>query len=180
MIFRALLLAALLGIGAGAGAAQDGLPRASILTISPERLFAESDFGKRVAAEIETAASELAAENRQIEAELTAEEKTLTEKRPETTPSDFRDLADAFDQKVQQIRREQDAKARDLTRSRDEAQAEFLIAIRPVLEEVMRDAGANVILERSSVFLSTNATDVTDLAVQRIDAVIGDGTAPAE
>ena len=35
-----------------------------------------------------------------------------------------------------------------------------------------------MILERSSVFLSANATDVTDVAISRIDAVIGDGLEP--
>ena len=32
-----------------------------------------------------------------------------------------------------------------------------------------------MILERSSVFFSANASDITDLAIQRIDSTIGDG-----
>ena len=52
--------------------------------------------------------------------------------------------------------------------------------VRPPLDDfgmVARalDAGASVILERSSVFLSANVTDVTDLAISRIDAVLGEG-----
>ena len=34
-----------------------------------------------------------------------------------------------------------------------------------------------MILERASVFLSANATDITDLAINRIDAAIGEGPA---
>jgi len=82
------------------GAAQSqeiGLPRSAILTISSERLFAESRFGKKVEESIEEAGRALAAENRQIEADLSAEEKELTEQRPEMTPESFRPLADAFD-----------------------------------------------------------------------------------
>lgn len=158
-----------------AAAQQIGLPQSPILTISSERLFAESVFGKRVAQEIEAEGQLLAAENRRIEAELTAEEKALTERRPGMSPEEFRALADAFDEKVQTIRKTQDAKARRLNQQRDEARAAFFDAARPVLAEVMREAGAGVILERASVFLSANATDVTDLAIGRMDAALGDG-----
>ncbi len=164
------------------GAAQSqeiGLPSSAILTISSERLFAESRFGKKVEESIEDAGRALAAENRQIEADLSAEEKELTEQRPEMAPEAFRTLADAFDEKVQSIRKAQDAKARALTQEREEARALFFDAARPVLSELMREAGAGVILERSSVFLSANATDVTALAISRIDAALED-TAPQE
>jgi Skp family chaperone for outer membrane proteins len=89
----------------------------------------------------------------------------------------FRALADAFDQKVQSNRIAQETKARALNQIADKARAEFLQVARPILEDLMRESGAGVILERSSVFLSANATDITDLAIERIDAAIGDGSA---
>ena len=90
-------------------------------------------------------------------------------------PDEFRKLADAFDAKVQDIRSRQDAKARALSQRHDEARGRFYEAAQPVLARLMREAGAGVILERSSVFLSANATDITDVAITRIDAAIGDG-----
>lgn len=164
----------------GMRAQQLGLAQAAILTISAERLFAETAFGRRAAQEIEAESAVLAAENRRIEAELSVEERDLTERRPGMDPEAFRALADAFDEKVQDFRRAQDAKARALGKSNEAAKLEFLKAARPVLEELMRESGAGVILERSSVFLSSNATDVTELAIERIDAAIGDGTAPGK
>jgi Skp family chaperone for outer membrane proteins len=158
-------------------AQQLGTVRSPILTIESERLFAESAFGRRVAREIEAESAVLAAENRRIEAELTAEEKDLTERRPDMEAAAFRALADAFDEKVQSIRRTQDGKARVLAQRRDADRVVFLQTAAPVLELVMRDAGAGVILERASVFLSANATDVTDLAIERINAALGDGSA---
>ncbi len=156
---------------------QLGLVQSPILTIDTERLFSDSAFGKRVAREIASETEVLTAENRRIEAELSAEEKDLTERRPGMEPKDFRVLADAFDVKVQDIRRTQDAKARALTKRRDGDRVTFLRTARPVLEALMKQAGAAVILERSSVFLSANVSDVTDLAISRIDAVLGDGLA---
>ncbi|MCF6232060.1 MAG: OmpH family outer membrane protein [Rhodobacteraceae bacterium] len=157
-------------------AQQLGLPQYAILTVSTDRMFAGSAFGQRVAREIEAHSAVLAAENRRIEAELTQEELELTEQRPKMDAQVFRALADAFDQKVQLNRAAQDAKARELNQIGDTARAEFLGVARPILETLMREAGAGVILERANVFLSANATDITDLAIARIDAVIGDGT----
>ncbi len=157
-------------------AQQLGLPQSAILTLSTERMFAESAFGQRIAREIEAESAVLAAENRRIEAELTADEKDLTRRRPDMEAPAFRVLADAFDQKVQANRAAQDAKAHALNQIGDIARVEFLQVARPILEELMRETGAGVILERANVFLSANATDVTDLAIDRIDRAIGDGT----
>ena len=157
-------------------AQQLGVVQNAILTIATDRLFAGSAFGQRIASEIEAESAVLAAENRRIEAELTAEEKDLTLRRPDMDPEAFRTLADAFDQRVQANRETQDAKARALNQIGDVARGEFLVAARPILEELMRESGAGVILERSNVFLSANTTDITDLAIKRIDAAIGDGS----
>lgn len=146
-----------------------------ILTVDTDRLYSQSAFGLRVAREIDERGATLAAENRKIEAELTAEEQELTDKRATLTPEDFRPLADAFDEKVQNTRRVQEAKGRELSQLLEKEQIAFLNAAAPVLETLMRDAGAALILERRSVFLSANAIDITDDAIARIDAVLGDG-----
>lgn len=161
--------------GGGLRAQQLGVPQMAILTISADRLFAESAFGRRVAAELEAEGKALAAENRRKEAELAAEEKALTEKRATMDAAAFRELADAFDRKVQEIRRTQDAKAREIGRKGEQARVEFFNAVRPVLERLMREAGATVLLERANIFLSTSDSDITDVAIARIDAAIGDG-----
>ena len=172
-----LWLAACVCLASPMSAQQLGTVQSPILTIEAERLFIESQFGQRVAQEREADSAVLSAENRRIEADLTEEEQSLTERRAEMEPDAFRALADAFDEKVQAIRRTQDAKARALNQRGEADRVAFLQAAAPVLEQLMRDAGAAVILERGSVFLSLNATDVTDQAIARINAAIGDGAA---
>ncbi|KIC19276.1 outer membrane chaperone Skp [Leisingera sp. ANG1] len=156
---------------------QLGLPQSGILTIQPDRLFSESAFGKRVEREIEAEGAVLTAENRRIEAELRKEELDLTERRSEMEPEAFRALADAFDEKVQETRRRQDQKLREITQMGEDARREFIKASLPVLQQIMREAGAGAILDHSSVFLSADAADITALAIARIDAVLGDGAA---
>ncbi|MDX1742289.1 MAG: OmpH family outer membrane protein [Ruegeria sp.] len=156
---------------------QLGVPESSVVTLSSERLFAESAFGKRVLREIEVEGILLGEENERIVAELSREEKLLTEQRATMTAEEFRPLADAFDEKVQSHREGQRAKLDALARRGEDARQRFLVLVRPVLIDLLRESGATIIIERSSVFLSSDRTDITDAAIARIDAVIGDGRA---
>ena len=91
------------------------------------------------------------------------------------TPEAFRSLADDFDEKVQTIRRAQAAKSRALNALLDEEREVFLTAAGPVLERLMRSAGAGVILERRSVFVSASAIEITDAAIDLLNETIGSG-----
>ncbi|MBY5975509.1 OmpH family outer membrane protein [Phaeobacter italicus] len=159
---------------------QLGAPQTGLLTIQSDRLYAESAFGQRIARELEAEGAVLTAENRRIEAELRAEELDLTARRTEMDPAAFRTLADAFDEKVQETRRSQDRKLREINQMGEDARREFFAASLPILQQIMREAGAGAILEHASVFLSSDASDVTDLAIARINDVLGDGTAPED
>ncbi len=157
------------------GAVERPIVQSPILTIDSDRVFSESAFGLRVAAEIEAKSTELSAENRKIETDLGAEEEKLTRDRATLDPEDFRTLAERFDEKVQQIRRTQAIKTQALNDLVDQERDIFLNAAGPVLEKLMRDAGAAVILERRSVFVSANAIDITNEAITRLDGAVGSG-----
>lgn len=150
--------------------------RSPVLSLDQERLFAGSDFGQRLEAELQADGLILEAENRQIEATLEAEEKDLTARRAELDPEAFRVLANEFDEKVQRIRSEQAAKARALGERSETAQRTFLDTARPVLEQFMLDAGAVVIIDPRSVVMSRAAIDVTDEVMIRVNNLIGDGS----
>lgn len=181
--FRAQLLAFALVLGGFGSSAQAqqvpgefdiGTVQSPVLVIEFERAFGESAFGKRFALELEQAGAEIAAENRQIEAELTEEEQQLTEQRQALDPQAFRELADAFDQKVQKLRREQDTKARALVERQETARRDFLISARPVLNRIMQDAGAVVVMDKRNVFATVSAIDVTDQVILGINQLLAE------
>lgn len=169
------MLALLFWLSPGVIAQEAGIVQSPVLTIDSERMFVTSDFGQRVAQDFEAQGKILEAENSRMEAELMAEEKELTTKRASLPADQFRGLADAFDTKVERIRAQQNAKSRALTQTTDTARRQFLIAARPVLEQLMQEANAAIIVERRSIFLSARAIDITDLAIERLNAQIGDG-----
>jgi Skp family chaperone for outer membrane proteins len=151
----------------------------AVLTIDSERMFLNSAFGMRVAREIEARGNVLALENRQIEASLAEAEQELTNMRPTMTPEQFRPLADRFDARVQETRQAQAAKSRALNALLDQEREVFLGAAGPVLEELMLQSGASVVMERRTVFISINSSDITAAAIARLNATLGEGTSVA-
>ncbi len=174
MRLLAFVSVVLMCLGASGQAQDQGqLPVASpILMIDSERLFEDSQFGRDTIVEIEELGAELSAENGRIQKELEREEQRLTELRPTISPEEFRPLADAFDLRVQETRRAQDAKSRELTSKLESRRVTFLNAAVPILEQLMREAGAAVVLERRSVFISSNLVDITQIAIDRLDGAL--------
>lgn len=156
--------------------AQDASASSSpILTIDQERLYSQSLWGKRVETEIAAATKSLQTENAKIEAELTTEEKSLTERRATMAAADFRKLADDFDQRVTGIRAAQDKKANEIAARRDQARQDFFGAALPVMAELLRARGAVAILDNRAVFVAARSIDATDDMRKRLDEVLGAG-----
>lgn len=180
-VLGALALFSVPGLSVSVGVAQAqvqdiGTIQSEVLTLDPDRLFAQTLVGRRLTEQYEAERDRLIADNRALEAELRAEEQALTEGRKTLTSKEFRAKADEFDTKVRSIRQENDRKVRDLERGREIAPLSLMRMAEPVLVQIMREAGGNIILDNRQVLLRADAIDITDLAVARVDAAIGDGS----
>ncbi len=138
-------------------------------------LFFETAFGGNLTATLATQAAALQAENDEIVDKLTQEERSLTLRRPEMTIEAFRAEAEAFDVKVQEVRRVRDAKNVDLQVATAQARAQFEDQVRGVIANIMLERGASLVLEQRNVVLSVRAANITDDAIARIDRELGDG-----
>ena len=160
------------------GAVQaEAQPRGPVAVLDQDALFAESEFGRRTRAEVEAASNALAAENREIEAALAAEERDLTERRRTMEAGAFRELAAAFDRKVEGIRQAQDAKTRAIQQMSERARVLFLDRTRPLLVALADELGAAVVLDRRVVIVASDRVDITRQAIERLDEALGDGAA---
>jgi hypothetical protein len=146
------------------------------LVIDTMQLFNQSKFGIRAARLLEAADTQLAAENKSKVFALAEEEKQLTALRATMNAEKFRDLADEFDLKVQVTREEQLSKVKSLSTQIETQRTTFLNAAAPILQALMLNVGASVLIERRNVVLSTNLADITAIAISQIDAVLGDGS----
>lgn len=155
-------------------AAQQTSP--SVLIIDSDRLYTETLYGRRIEADLAAQVAEVQAENDAIAQTLREEERSLTERRPNMTTEAFREEADAFDTKVQEVRRARDAKAAELQAMRTDARARFEERVQGIVANIMLERKAAIVLEQRNVVLSVRAANITDDVIVRVDARLGDGT----
>ncbi len=152
-----------------------GVPAGGVYTLNQERLFSESRYGRRVREELARRQQALAAENRRLERQLKTEEQKLTDQREGMDPKAFRKLADAFDARVEKIRKDQARKAQDLNRWLEQQRKQFFEAAAGLLPKLALDLGVSVIIDERATFYAVHAADLTALAIARIDSQLGDG-----
>lgn len=169
-------LAVAVGLLASPFFAQDlPQPRSAILTLDQDALFARTKFGKALIAAVDQEAAALKAENRSIDAALEVEERSLTDRRAAMALTDFRVLADAFDNKVEALRAAQDAKSVAFIAKRDGAQQRFFQAVAPIIGDYMVAQGASAIVNKAAIVVSLGSIDITDEVIAQIDEKLGDG-----
>ena len=151
------------------------LAAAPILTVDQELLFAESDWGKRTQRMLEETGGKIAAENERRAAQLSAEEKALTQQRGTLDPAEFRKQAEAFDIRATEVRRERAKVVEDLNAWAEADRAAFYRAALPLMGEMMQERGAVAVLDRRTVFVSLDAIDLTQDLVARLNKELGDG-----
>ncbi|WP_185960867.1 OmpH/Skp family outer membrane protein [Aliiroseovarius halocynthiae] len=151
-------------------------PVSQIVTIDRQSLFNLTSYGKRVLASVKAERERLINETRSAEIALEQEERALTDQRAKLDPQSFRVLADAFDSKVSELRREAEVREQGFVKTLESEQSAFFERIGPILGELVRELGAVVILDRRAILLSTSNIDITELAVQRINDRLGDGS----
>lgn len=174
-----LALALLLAVSPQISVAQSVVQKTAIVTLDQDQLYLGTQYGRALQAKFETESAALLAENRKIDAALEAEERDLTTKRATMTAQNFRPLAEAFDNKANELRKAQDVKSSELAKSRDADRQAFFQAVAPILGDYMVERGAVAILDKSAIVVSLGAIDITKEVIARIDARLGDGSKPA-
>ena len=157
--------------------AQAAAPAVSqFVTLNQDRLFLGSAYGQRVLAQLEEERRLLVEESRRQEQALEAEELALTEARKTLSAVEFRAKADAFDAKVVTLRAEAEAAEARFAQMQEAERLQFFEQVGPVLWQLVYDLGAVAILDHSVVLLTTRNIDITNLAIARVDDVLGDGS----
>jgi Skp family chaperone for outer membrane proteins len=167
---RRLLTAALgaaLALASPPAAAQQGAP---FLLLNQERLLTGSRTGQALLGDEEAERDALRAEAREIDRRFEEEERRLTELRPTVDPEAFREIADEFDARVIEARREQEARSANLVFEFEQRRRQFFAEAAPILVTLLSRYGAHAILDESSVLLADQSLNITDLVIAEIDA----------
>ncbi|MFQ5621905.1 MAG: OmpH family outer membrane protein [Paracoccaceae bacterium] len=171
---RGLFLLALAVMLANAAGAQSlNAPLSPVLVITQERLFTDSIVGKEIVAREMKKREALLSESREIDKAFEAEERDLTERRSKLSKEEFRALADAFDARVVAARKRQEQKSQDILKEMEEVRRAFFVKAAPILQKIMVDYNAVILLDQRSVLLSDNRINITDEAIARLNQAFG-------
>lgn len=177
---RILSVAAFAAIGSDAAAQQQPSDQtvvipSPIMVVDFERIFGETQYGRRIAEEISAERERVQAENDRIAEELLAEESALTQARSTMDAEAFRLAAAAFDERAQSVRASREAEQTRLVELRDNARAQFVERIQPLISAMMLQRGAVVTMDRRAVIQAIGGANATDAAIEMIDNRLGDG-----
>jgi Skp family chaperone for outer membrane proteins len=150
--------------------AQEPPNPAPFLYINQEHILTGSKTGQALLAEEERQRDALRTEARALDQLFEAEERRLTEQRPTLPPGEFRKLSDAFDARVVQARRDQDARAETLAQEFDQRRRQFYARVAPILVMLMDRYRAPAIFDESSVLLADQSLNITAEVIAEIDA----------
>lgn len=150
-------------------------PASPVLTIDQDALYLRSAWGLRAQARLEAEGERIADENERLTEMLSGEEAALTRQRAGLDPAEFRRLAESFDIRATEIRRERAQAVQALNAWADADRSAFFRAALPVMGEVMQGRGAAAVLDRRTVFVSLEGIDITDDLIEALDTGLGDG-----
>ena len=163
--------AAAAGAPAGAAAAS-GVQAPRIIVIDRQQLLQRSAAGKDIFTQTQNLSKQLETQLRTEEGALQTEATQLQQQMAimaadvrAQKEKDFTTKQQAFQTKVQQ-------RQAQIQASFNQAARQVEVALDPILQSIMKERGANMVLDRSAVIVATTDVDVTPVALQRLDRAL--------
>lgn len=152
----------------------------SILIVDSDAVYERSEFAQMLRSEMDVERAALEAENTELAQALEQQERDLTEQRKTLSPEEFQQAAADFDARVQATRRIQGQKVRQSDQQLAAKRREFFGAISPIVELIMLERGASVILESNIVTYRDPSVDITAELIERVDQTLAPKQGPTE
>ncbi|MEL6316059.1 MAG: OmpH family outer membrane protein [Pseudomonadota bacterium] len=171
--------AALLAVAAAAGAHAQDAAAPAVLVVNIDRVLKVSSAGASIQRQAEEMRDSFQRNLKEREDALLSEERSLAEVRESLDRDTFETRARAFEENVRKLRRDRREIGEGVQRAFFRATAELKRRLQPVLIEIMNERKAGVMLDTREVLLSATALDVTEEAIAKLDAVVGDITLEA-
>ena len=157
---------------AGAAAAASAVQSPRIVVIDRQQLLQRSAAGKDIFTQTQALSKQLETQLRTEETALQKEAVDLQQQMAimaadlrAQKEKDFTGKQQAFQTRVQQ-------RQAQIQASFNQAARQVEVALDPILQAIMRERGANMVLDRSAVIVATSDVDVTTVALQRLDRAL--------
>ena len=173
---KTLLAAFALAIASVTTAAPAVAQGTKIVVVDQARVLNESRAGKDIRTKIDTIENEMKRELEPTAQTLETMGKSLEAKTANMTPEAMRSdealrtEAQNYQTKLVELSQQRDKRATELAITERKATIAFSQALKPVLDQVMSENSAQIMMSASDVMIALPATDVTDTVIQKLDA----------
>lgn len=163
------LTAAVIAMAAPASA------QTNVLIMNEERIVAESQVGQHIATRMQAIRAEMDGELQALLTPIQEESDRLNAETASLTPEaiqarpDLMQRIQALNAQAQQAEALRQRLAQELQATQRQAMRPVLEALQAVLQEVVAERGAQILIDRSAVVYADPAIDVSDSVIERLN-----------
>jgi outer membrane protein len=184
IIFKAACAALALGtVALPSAALAQAAAASSIIVVDMDRVGTDSAAGKSGQTQLKAKVDSLQARGKSLADQLRSEEEALLKARQANSmaPEAFQAKVKDLQTKQNNARTELGNRENELQRSQAYVRQQIFNAVGPIIQAIMRERGASVVLTRDAALAVSPALDVTADVVRRLDAALPrvNATAPA-
>jgi Skp family chaperone for outer membrane proteins len=149
--------------------ANENYPNTSIAIVDLNLILSDSKAAKNATKQFEVIQKDTEDEIIASDKKMLEERNKLIEQQSIVAPESFELKAKDYENKLQNYQIEKQNKLRKLEGVLQSARNEILEKVKPILEELSKEIGVTVILEKNSVLLSATNMDITDDVIKRLN-----------
>lgn len=164
-----LIAATLSAAPAQQGASSNKAPTAAILLVDSQEILRDALAAKDIRRQIDTFRTRFQTEINQQEEGLRKDEAELKRQRAVLSPDAFEDKRRAFEEKVTNVQRGIQERNQRLERALGQATDSLRRSLAPIFADIMKERGANLLLDQNQVLVGAVEMDVTKEAIRRLD-----------
>ncbi|MEQ3746490.1 MAG: OmpH family outer membrane protein [Henriciella sp.] len=148
----------------------------TVVVIDQGRIMRDSKAGKDIQAKLKGIGSSIERELKPTADQLNTESKSIEAQTANMTPQAMRaDAAlktkvETYARKAQDFNRRRQIASGELQLTERKAWSDFYTALRPVLQEVVTEKGAQLMVDRAEAVYTDPSIDVTALVISKMDA----------
>jgi outer membrane protein len=168
---KKLLTLALLTIVSAPAFAAGPPPQPKVVVLDRVGLLQFSKVGRSVAQQLQAMNNQTKASFEAQQKSLVTEGQALRQQVAIMAADQRQKKEDAFNAKVRGMEEGAQRKAAQIQQAGQVAQANIAQALSPIISDIVKEHGANMVLDKQAVVYSnTNAFDITPEAINRLDA----------
>jgi len=147
----------------------DSYPNTSIAIVDLNLILSDSKAAKDATKQFEKIQKDTESEIVEADKMMLEERNKLLEQQTVIAPEAFEVKAKDYEKKLQNYQSEKQNKLRRLEGVLQKARNEILENVKPILEDLSKDLGVTVILEKNSVLLSATNMDITEDVIKKLN-----------